>query len=464
MDRKTLEKVIDDVKLFYLFLQLQGIDGGDEIVSTADDFFCKTHQKWFEWFLRGVDFRKGRQVRQLFAYRGSGKSSIMQIALARMLLNFPNLRVAVVRESIQNASATLGSVARLMDTEGYRLLYSMSTGKEIKKVWQIDNESRKVSTARDDISITEGTLEAFSIEKRVTGRHYDVILFDDFVSLDDQQYKTRRDRKYLNLKEFFNNILSPNGIAYCLGTFWHERDAMQLMAKHWAEGKKKGYYEYERLDYPIGSVRNESPDRLSDIIAGLKSTLSLREYHANYLLQGYQGDELPFAKINPYMKGDFGRGEIFASLDCAYGGEDGTALSIVKKFDKGIGVIGYLWEGESVYGLIEKICNILVAVRVKYFYVEETTGTQLEKTFEGKLKEMRVRSRFRVIKGFKQHQNKTVRIYAQLKPFWDKIYMHPATNKGYIHEVTEWSETAGHDDAVDSLAQAITFCVSNERK
>ena len=129
----------------------------------------------------------------------------------------------------------------------------------------------------------EGTLDAIGTMQKITGRrHYDLLVCDDFVNIDDRLSPSLRVKKYLYLSEYVLNILTGKGLAINSGTFWHEEDANQELKKKYQDDEN---VVFEERVYPLGSVFRESKEEIASkkasLVKGVGEVALLRQLRAH---------------------------------------------------------------------------------------------------------------------------------------------------------------------------------------
>lgn len=152
--------------------------------------------------------------------RGHLKSTLITVAYVmwRIVRN-PDIRILIANYKLDNAKAFLYQIrSEFTNNKTILMLFSRSIP-DLKKVkW---NESQ--ITFRRKKNMKEATIEVAGVGGEITGKHYDLIIYDDLVG---PQNITTLDQ-IQNLKQWYNqtqSILEPGGEQIIIGTRWHFAD------------------------------------------------------------------------------------------------------------------------------------------------------------------------------------------------------------------------------------------------
>lgn len=195
------------------------------------------HGKDFYFFLEDVLEMKGlstelhgdmaqflerkHPLKLLLAPRGHLKSTIGTVAYAiwRLMKN-PDLRILIANYKLDNAKAYLHEIKSIMQSneifQGFYKKFIPSNIKEHR--W---NESQL--TIRRNKAFKEASIEVTGVGGEITGKHYDLIIYDDVVGPDNVATLEQAQK----LRTWFNQmqaILEPDGEQVLIGTRWHFAD------------------------------------------------------------------------------------------------------------------------------------------------------------------------------------------------------------------------------------------------
>lgn len=132
-----------------------------------------------------------------------------------------------------------------------------------------------------------------------------------------------------------------------------------------------------------------------------------------------------------------------AHIDAAYGGADGTALTLGCRRGDALYLYGRLWQ-RHVDTLQEVIAHECGRLRCSPLYME----TNADKGFLGR----EMRKHDILTRMYSEHQNKFFKIASYLHKWWGNVVFLNGTDKGYIDQIMTFCEGAEHDDAPDSAA------------
>jgi hypothetical protein len=167
--------------------------------------------------------------RSLQGHRGSYKSTaITTIGCLVRLLFLPDERIAIVRKDFTKASKVLKTISSIMKLREVKELFKIAHGFYPTTI--IDRENTIIFNFKTTVT-PEGNINAFGVHQDMTGSHYDLIICDDFITLEDKIYKTEREKTKTHLEEITNNILDPEKNIIYIGTVWHKQDAWSICPK-----------------------------------------------------------------------------------------------------------------------------------------------------------------------------------------------------------------------------------------
>lgn len=139
------------------------------------------------------------------------------------LVNDPNLRILICSDTNEKAEGFLGGIKNhilgLISGSLFRAVYGDWSVDAKKGVW---NQQAIVVAPRTKAQV-EPSIDTAGIETSKTGKHYDLLIFDDLVSEKNittpelMQKVKEVYRKYLS-------VLKPGGTVLLIGTRWHHGD------------------------------------------------------------------------------------------------------------------------------------------------------------------------------------------------------------------------------------------------
>ena len=151
--------------------------------------------------------------------RGHGKSEAAGVVFPTwVILQHPDLRVAVISKTADLAKERTSKVVDHVET--YAPLFGIKLEKPVP-----DTELETATNTHK-----EPTISGYGLESNLTGKHFDVIVWDDIAEWDNQ--RTRKQRR--NVREYFRdytkNLIDPDSVLECggvqamIGTRKHPQD------------------------------------------------------------------------------------------------------------------------------------------------------------------------------------------------------------------------------------------------
>lgn len=382
--------------------------------------FKKLTELHNEWI---VDMVRGTEDKTLQAHRGSYKTTCVSIALALIVVLLPNKTTLFMRKTDTDTKEIVRQVKKILESPQMQVFVNAIYGKNLQFVSATQTELTTNLTTN-----LKGTsqLLAMGIGSSLTGKHFDFVFTDDIVNVEDRTSKAEREKTKLVYQEL-QNVKNRGGRIYNSGTPWHKDDCFTLMPN------------IVRYDcYQTGLITEEELSELRQ-----KMTNSL--FAANYELKHIADEEVLFP--NPVTNAEPSLAEQgIAHIDAAYGGEDYTAFTIVKKQDGKYYVFGKLWH-KHVDDCTDEIISLRAAFNAGKIYCE-TNG---DKGYLAKA----LRQRGERVAPYPEKMNKFLKITSYLKGEWQNVVFVAGTDQAYIDQVVEYNENAEHDDAPDSLASMI---------
>ena len=375
------------------------------------------HNDWLINMIRG----EGDQTLQ--AHRGSYKTTCVSIALAVIMLIFPDDKVMFMRKTDSDVKEVIMQVKNILLSNVVQQLSRVIYG---NNVYLTNASATAINT-----SLTRGVkgtsqLIGIGTGSSLTGKHFDRIFTDDIVNVNDRVSKAERERTKIVYQEL-QNIKNRGGRIFNTGTPWHKEDCFTIMPNP------------EKWDWKsTGLISEEEAQDIRDHM-----TASL--FAANYEIRHIADDDIIFE--NPVTGGDPSMVEQGTShVDAAYWGSDTTAFTIVKKHGYKFYVFGKMWERH-----VDHCMDQIQMYHEKFNCGKLYNELNADKGYLAK----QFRQRGLRVTSYSENENKYVKITSWLKFEWKNVIFVDGTDEKYIQQITDFTENAEHDDCADSLASLI---------
>ena len=378
----------------------------------------KLHNEWIKDMIRRGDDAT------LQAHRGSYKTTCVSIALALIIIIFPNDKTLFMRKTNTDVAEVITQVKKILRTEFIRQLSLILWGVEVEIV--VDRYDCIVTNLAGNDPRGTPQLLAMGTQASITGKHFDRIFTDDIVNILDRVSKAERDRTKTVYQEL-QNIKNRGGRIYNTGTPWHKDDAFSIMP----EAKKYDCYS-------TGLITAEE-------LEAIRSKMEASLFSANYELRHIASEDVIFS--NPKLHGNPALVEQgVCHLDSAFYGEDYTAFTICNKHDGIYYILGKCWR-KNVDDVMDEIIEIRKSFNAGRIYTELNADKGMV------AKEL-------VKKGEKtstyhERMNKFIKITTYLKGAWEEVVFVDGTDETYIQQILDFNENAEHDDCPDSLSSIL---------
>ena len=264
--------------------------------------FLPIHNEWLKMMIFD------EEDETLLAHRGSYKTTCLTIAIAIIMILFPNKNIIFLRKTDTDVKEVIKQVSKILHSALFQHITYKLYGKYLEFI-----EDSTFNITTNLMTSTRGTsqLLGLGINTSITGKHADIVITDDIVNIQDRISKAKRDltkTAYMELQ----NIKNRGGRILNTGTPWHKEDAITDMPN-------KHIY----TCYDTGLMTRDQIEEIRH-----KMTPSL--FAANYELKHIADEDAMFT--NPVFTN---KTELiyngFVHIDASYGGEDGTALTIGKE-------------------------------------------------------------------------------------------------------------------------------------
>lgn len=374
------------------------------------------HKYWMNLMLTS------KEDRTLQAHRNSYKTTCVSLNLGRTMILHPNLRVLFMRKTDDDVKEVIKQVKKILTHP--KTIYLIQCIYGLKLNFTVDNAMELSTNLTNDVKGTS-QLVGTGIGSSLTGQHYDIIYTDDIVTIKDRTSRAEREQVKVVYDELQNIKKKGSGRIFNTGTPWHKDDAFTKMP------------EPIKFDcYSTGIFNNEELEEL-------RAKMSPSLFAANYELKHIASEDVIFQNAQTGFPLEKVQNATFCHIDAAYGGEDYTAFTIVKKADGKYFVYGRLWQkavGDCLNEIIEDRKRLLAG---KIYC--ETNG---DKGYLAR----DLREKGERVVTYAETTNKYIKIVTHLKGEWQNVCFVQGTDAEYIEQILDYNEYAEHDDAPDSLA------------
>lgn len=374
------------------------------------------HNEWIK------DMVVGKDDETLQGHRGSYKTTCLSVALALIMVLYPNDKTFFLRKTSSDIAEIVAQVKKILLSESMRYLVLCIYGIELElTVNRFDQLSTNLSSVD-----ARGTpqLVAMGIGGSMTGKHFDRIFTDDIVNLSDRMSKAERERTKSAYQEL-QNIKNRGGRIFNTGTPWHKDDCFTIMPAA------------KVFDcYRTGLI---SDSELKHIRESMTASL----FAANYEMRHIAAEDVIFTE--PQTGADPSMVEQGLShIDAAYGGEDWTAFTIMAHKGDKYYIYGRCWQ-KHVDDVLPEILSLRKAFNGGRLYCENNGD-------KGYLAKDIKRMGEKMVSDYHEDMNKFLKITSYLKYIWKDVIFVQGTDRDYINMICDYNENAEHDDCPDSAA------------
>lgn len=266
-------------------------------------FLCGQFLGYKDWDVVHDDverfLRKPARKKALMLPRGHLKTSFVTIGYTiQCLLKNPNTRVLIGNGVWDIARSFLSEIKAQLEQSQLKYLF----GEFQSARWNADEIIIKQRTK----PLKEPTVATTGVEAETTGGHYDIIILDDLIGLQNSQTPEQR-AKVKRFRRSMINLLEPGGLLIEIGTRWHLDDTFSEIFE-----KEMKYYnvmvkkvvENGRLIFPkhfakkFDDVKKDwtpvDDPTCMDYVDHLKASMPLDEFSAQYLNQPFSSENQLF--------------------------------------------------------------------------------------------------------------------------------------------------------------------------
>jgi len=362
--------------------------------------------------------------RSMQAHRGSYKTTaIVAVGSLWWLLFNPNDRIGLIRKTYTDSADVVRMVGLMAELPEVQRLFLDVQGVAPKKI--IDRDGVILWNFKGTVT-PEPSLQAHGLDYGMTGKHYDRIVCDDFVTLRDRVSRAEREKTGQVLEELMTNIIDPGKPVITIGTPWHKSDAW----KKCPPGRKVNVFD-------AGILTREE-------IEAKRRTTSPSLFAANYLLE-HVDDENALFREPVYAPWDTASvTEAVAHVDAAFDGDHYCAHTIIgRRKDGRFCGVGFVFPG-NVKDWLGKIVE-----RNRRFNVAATYNeTNPDKGYTADA----LRGAGERVNTYAEHANKHNKISTVLYTKWPMIEWDDRTEDEYMAQCLDYREGQEPDDAPDSAA------------
>mgnify|MGYP003300468500 CR=1 FL=1 len=379
--------------------------------------FTKLTELHNGWIIHMISDKKDETLQ---GHRGSYKTTCVSIAIAILMVLHPEYRIAFIRKTDDDVKEIIKQVKKILTSQQMALFTEAIYGIPVQLTE--DNAVALTTNLTDDIKGTS-QLTGFGTGSSVTGKHFDIIFTDDIVNLKDRASRAERERTKLFYQEL-KNLLNRGGWIKNSGTPWHKDDAFSMMPPP------------QRFDcYSTGLI---SPEELEDI----RSSMTRSLFAANYELRHVAAEDVLFTE--PAKNADPAKAEQgLCHVDAAYGGEDYTAFTIMKRDNGKYYIFGKLWHKH-----VDDCLSDIIRLREMFLCGKIHMEDNGDKGYLAK----DLKRRGERVAPYHESMNKYLKISTYLKKIWKDAVFVEGTDDEYIDQICDYNENAEHDDAPDSCA------------
>ncbi len=380
-----------------------------------------------EWL---IDMIFGEIDETLLAHRGSYKTTCLSIAFALIMILFPSKTNIFTRKTDEDVKEVIRQTAKILKSPLFKLFVKILYEKELKLV---EESAFNITTNLVSGSKGASQLLGVGIKTSLTGKHADNVFTDDIVNVKDRISKAERDLIKLQYQEL-QNIKNRGGRIFNTGTKWHKEDAIELLMPN------KKIYDC----YSTGLIQRNKLEEL-------RQSMTPSLFSANYELKHIADVDALFTNPKFISDSSLIKNGI-CHIDASYGGEDGTAFTIIKKIGDEFIVLGKRWNKH-----VDDCLNEIELLMKDYMSGSISCEKNADKGYLAK----ELRNKGYAVNLYSENMNKFLKISTYLRKNWGKIKFLEETDPDYINEILDYTENAEHDDAPDSLASILRKLLNN---
>lgn len=377
------------------------------------------HNEWLKMFLFG------EKDQTLLAHRGSYKTTCISLFFAIHIIIKPKENILFFRKTDDDVAEVIHTTSNILSSGAFKRIVSiLYDGVEL--ILLKDTASQVHTNLCTSIK-GSAQLLGLGVGTSVTGKHAEIVVTDDIVNKKDRVSAPERTRTNLLYQEL-QNIKNRGGRIINTGTPWHKEDTITTLMPN-----------ITKYDcYSTGLIEKEK-------LQELRRSMSPSLFAANYELKHIADENALFSEPQ-FIEDETAIYDGVAHIDAAYGGEDYTAYTVIRKLGERYIAFGKLFD-KHVDDCIAEISRLHEKYRAGSIMCELNAD-------KGYLAKELKNNGFEV-KTYHEHMNKYIKISTHLRSAWDKIYWLDDTDPEYLSQILDYTENAAHDDAPDSAASLL---------
>ena len=156
------------------------------------------------------------------------KSTLVTIGYTLFrIIHDPNIRILIMSGTYDNAVSFVGAIKDHLSRNDYlKELFGNIAANPVH--WA--NDRFTLSTARTSLGDKEPTVLGVGVESNIVSKHFNMIIMDDIVTLENSQTIEQRDKVARRYRDAIN-LLEVGGQMIVIGTRWHEDDLYSSIAE-----------------------------------------------------------------------------------------------------------------------------------------------------------------------------------------------------------------------------------------
>ncbi len=406
------------------------------------------HNNW----LKDLIFAKEDYLLQ--GARQSYKTTCVISAIAIKMILMPSLSQAFFRKTDDDVKEVLNGVRKCLESDMANALCYNLWGVQL----ELDKQNAfQITTNLFKSSRGSAQLTGMGIGGSLVGKHFDIIWTDDIVTNKDRASRAEREATKTAYGEL-GNILNEkdpdnpySGVMIDTGTPWHKNDAYMKMPKpvkyianpefcvRYKDSIKKIWSKIK--DLPITNI----PSR--EKIQEREGALTKSEFFANYFLIHVSNDTQIYSDPKYFTEPKRVMGG-YAQIDCAYGGDNFTAMTIMNQDPMNDNFYGFgiVWD-RHIKECYPDIIMLYKKFNINTIFIEDNAD-------KGFVEEELIKLGL-FVKGYHENENKHIKIQTHLYTNWENLYWLNTTDPEYIIQITDYEKDAEPDDAPDSCASLL---------
>jgi hypothetical protein len=276
-------------------------------------------------------------------------------------------------------------------------------------------------------------MEALGTDSSFTGKHFDYIMIDDTIDLDDRLSEAEREHTKIVTNELYANVIDPGKHIGATGTFWHPHDAWEIMPKP--------------LIYTVNDTGILTPEQIVE----KRSFTTPLLWSINYMLKHESTADQMFLDPKMGLWQEDKVTNVSAHLDAAYDGSHYCALTIMGRLPNNkFNAAGWIFAG-NVKDWMGFIVKQMVNYKASTLYIE--TNADRGYTADALRTFPDVQRNHIWIDDYDERTKKTEKIGTYAYEVWkDTIWDEKGTDKGYLEQMVDYMSDQEPDDAPDSFA------------